>query len=81
MCANLGQVDEPVDLSQQMIVRHMPLKTEAVEQRLLHHPCRSPIIDRISRAQKKKESATGAPIKRSFFNAIDQNRTIEVRRW
>jgi hypothetical protein len=38
VCANLGQVDEPVDLSQQMIVGHMPLKAEAVEQRLLHHP-------------------------------------------
>jgi hypothetical protein len=36
--ANLGQVREPVDLAQQMIVGHMPLKAEAVEQRLLHHP-------------------------------------------
>ncbi len=35
---NLRQVDEPIDLAQQMIVRHMPLKTEAVEQRLLHYP-------------------------------------------
>ena len=35
---NLGQVDEPIDLAQQMIVRDMPLKAEAVEQRLLHHP-------------------------------------------
>jgi hypothetical protein len=38
VCANLGQVDEPVDLSQQMIVGHMPLKAKAVKQRLLHHP-------------------------------------------
>jgi hypothetical protein len=35
---NLGQVDEPIDLAQQMIVRDMPLKAEAVEKRLLHHP-------------------------------------------
>src|ERR1700733_7677141 len=34
MRPNLGQVD----LAQQMIVRDMPLKVEAVEQRLLHHP-------------------------------------------
>ena len=36
--SNVGQVEEPVDLAQQMIVRDMPLKAEAVEQRLLHHP-------------------------------------------
>jgi hypothetical protein len=35
---NLGQVDEPVDLSQQMIIGNAPLQTEAVKQRLLHHP-------------------------------------------
>ena len=38
MRPDLGQVDEPVDLAQQMIVGDMPLKAEAVEQRLLHHP-------------------------------------------
>src|ERR1700722_2571251 len=38
VCATLGQVDEPVDLAQDMIVGHMPLEAEAVEQRLLHHP-------------------------------------------
>ena len=38
MRSNLGQVEEPVDLAQQMIVRDMPLKAEAVEQRLLHLP-------------------------------------------
>ena len=48
---NLGQVDEPVDLTQQMIVGKAPLQTEAVKQRL---PLtrRSPIIDRISRTQQ-----------------------------
>jgi hypothetical protein len=35
---NLGQVDKTVDLAQQVIVRDAPLKAEAVEQRLLHHP-------------------------------------------
>src|SRR5580704_16314264 len=34
---NLGQVDEPVDLAQQMIVGDTPLKAEAVEARLLLH--------------------------------------------
>src|ERR1700722_19406185 len=38
MRPNLGQVDEPVDLAQQMVVGDMPLKTEAVKERLLHHP-------------------------------------------
>jgi hypothetical protein len=51
MRPNLGQVDEPVDLSQQMIIGNAPLQTEAVKQRL---PLtrRSPIIDRISRTQQ-----------------------------
>jgi hypothetical protein len=35
--SNLRKVDEPVDLAKQVIVGDMPLKTEAVEQRLLHH--------------------------------------------
>jgi hypothetical protein len=38
MRPNLGQVDEPIDLAKQVTVRDMPLKAEAVEQRLLHHP-------------------------------------------
>jgi hypothetical protein len=38
MRPNLGQVDETVDLAQQVIVRDPPLQTEAVKQRLLHHP-------------------------------------------
>src|SRR5580698_10346100 len=38
MRPNLGQVDETVDLAQQVVVRNAPLQTEAVEQRLLHHP-------------------------------------------
>jgi hypothetical protein len=64
MRPNLGQVDEPVDLSQQMIIGNAPLQTEAVKQRL---PLtrRSPIIDRISRTQQKRISAR-ASIKRSF---------------
>src|ERR1700722_15066207 len=37
MRSNLGQVDEPVDLAQQMTIGDVPLETEAVEQRLLHH--------------------------------------------
>ena len=37
MCPNLGQVDEPIDLAKQVTVRDMPLKAEAVKQRLLHH--------------------------------------------
>jgi hypothetical protein len=42
----------------------VPLETEAVEQRLLHHPP-SPIIAE-SLAPKRRESTTGASIKRGF---------------
>src|SRR5215472_1723613 len=38
MRPNLRQIDEAVDLAQEVIVRDMTLKAEAVEQRLLHHP-------------------------------------------
>src|ERR1700729_4252731 len=38
MRPNLGQVDEPIDLAQQMIVGDMPFEAEAAKQRLLHHP-------------------------------------------
>jgi hypothetical protein len=31
-------MDEAIDLAQEVIVRNMTLKAEAVEQRLLHHP-------------------------------------------
>src|SRR5580692_3329399 len=62
---NLGQVDEPVDLAQQMTVGDMPLKAKAVEQR----PCitrRSPIIGRNLLHPAGRESAPGAAIKQSF---------------
>src|ERR1700735_1604232 len=38
MRPNFRQIDEAVDLAQEVIVRDMTLKAEAVEQRLLHHP-------------------------------------------
>ena len=38
MRPNRRQIDEAVDLAQEVIVRDMTLKAEAVEQRLLHHP-------------------------------------------
>ena len=37
MCTDAGQVNKTIDRAQQMIHRHMLLKTEAVEERLLHH--------------------------------------------
>ena len=51
-----------------MIVRDMPLKVEAIEQRLLHHPPRA-IIDRISSTQQKRISARRLN-QAEFFNAI-----------
>jgi DNA-binding NtrC family response regulator len=38
MRPNLRQIDEAVDLAQEVVVRDMPLKAEAVQPRLLHHP-------------------------------------------
>jgi hypothetical protein len=52
-----------------MIVRDMPLKAKAVEERLLHHP-RSPIIGRISRSREKGISDQ-RPNQAEFFNTID----------
>jgi hypothetical protein len=66
--ANLGQVDAPVDLSRQMIVGNVPLKAEAVEQRLLITR-RSPIISRVSRAQGKGIT-NRHPNQAEFFNTI-----------
>jgi hypothetical protein len=37
MLADAGQIDEPVNRSQQMTCRYVPLQVEAVKQRLLHH--------------------------------------------
>ncbi len=59
------KVHKPVDLAQQVIVRDMALKAEAVEQRLLHHPPLAhhrPNLPLLSRT----ESAAGAAIKRVF---------------
>ena len=33
-----GQIDETVDLAKQVIFGDVPLKAEAIKQRLLHHP-------------------------------------------
>jgi hypothetical protein len=47
----------------------MPLKVEAIEQRPLHHPPRSPIIDRISSTQQERISARRLN-QAEFFSAI-----------
>src|SRR5580658_10096839 len=69
MRPNLGQVDETVDLAQQVIVRDTPLQTEAVKQRLLHHP---PFAHHRPNLLPpgRRESATGAPIKQSFSTQL-----------
>jgi hypothetical protein len=72
--SNLGQVEEPVDLAQQMIVRDMPLKAEAVEQRLLHHPPLAHHRPNLLRPGEEK-SAPGARIKQSFSTqSVDPSR-------
>ena len=37
MRPNVRKVDEPVNLAKQVTVGDVPLQTEAIEQRLLHH--------------------------------------------
>ena len=69
MCPNLGQVDEPIDLAKQMTVRDMPLKAEAVEQRLLHH---RPLAHHLqSPAARETESDQHDDFNSDFFNTID----------
>jgi hypothetical protein len=48
VCADAAQIHEPVDGPEQMVLRHMPLQRELVEQRALidptlaHHRCTLP---------------------------------------
>jgi hypothetical protein len=71
---NLGQVDEPIDLAQQMIVRDMPLKTEAVEQRLLHHP---PLAHHRPNLLHPADGISGRHTDQAeFFNAIRKFRSF-----
>ena len=55
----------------------MPLKAEAVEQRLLHHPAVRPSSASRSPAPQEKESAHRTEIKVEFFNAIDRLRPLD----
>src|ERR1700693_2479159 len=60
------EIDKTVDLAKQVIVGDMPLKAEAIEQRLLHH---SPLAHhrRISCTQEKGISAPHRD--KEFFNS------------
>jgi hypothetical protein len=67
--ADAGQIDEPVDRTQQMVRRHVPLQAEAVEQRLL---CYRPLSHHrpVSRTCGNIESAPGDYFNPAFFNTI-----------
>jgi hypothetical protein len=54
--ANLGQVDEPVDLAKQVTVGDVPLQAEAIKQRLL--PYTTIQLDRCP-ASSRQESLSG----------------------
>ena len=73
MRPNLGQVDETVDLAQQMIVRDMPLKAEAVEQRLLHHPPFAHHQPNLLHPAEENQRQNAAI--KQFFNAIRRNQS------
>ena len=64
-----GQIHEPVDRAKQVIGRDMPLDTELVEQRLLHH---RPLAHhrRILLRSKRTESGLQSASNADFFNTI-----------
>ena len=75
MFADAGQIDEPVDRTQQVIARHMILDAEAVEQRLLHH---RPLAHHrtVSAYLRITESGLQHDRKREFFNRIHPTQAV-----
>jgi hypothetical protein len=64
--ADAAKIDEPINRAQQMILRHMTLKAEAVEQRFLHH---RPLAHHLpSPAAGKTESDQRDDFNTEFFN-------------
>ena len=69
IAAEPGQIDEPVDGAQQVVLRDMILQRELVEQRRLRLLPRSPSSP-ILPTNAGIESARGTSIKHEFFNGI-----------
>jgi hypothetical protein len=59
-----GQIDETVDPAKEVIVADMPLKAEAVEQRLLDHPPLAHHRPNLLRFEGQKQA--GAPLVRVY---------------
>ena len=74
MLAQAGQIDEAIDPPQQVILRHVALQAEAVEQRLLHH---RPLTHHGSppALRRRIESEASHRRKAEFFNTIGAKRT------
>jgi hypothetical protein len=71
--ADASEVDEPINRPQQMILRNVILKAEAVEQRFLHH---RPLAHHLqSPAARKTESDQYDDFNTEFFNTIRQKRS------
>jgi len=69
MLADAGQIDEPVNRTEQMICRNMSLQVEAVEQRFLRH--RTLAHHRlVSTCSQRIQSEQLNYFKAEFFNAI-----------
>jgi hypothetical protein len=66
MLANAGQVDKAIDGPEEVIGRHMLLKTEAIEKLFLHQ-ARAPIIAKISRSIGRTESGLQPASNIDFF--------------
>src|SRR4029077_3648934 len=72
---NARQIDEPIDLAQHVIARHVPFQAEAIKQRLLHH---CPFAHHRPNLLSPGESELGrSPSLKEFFNTISCFRTLE----
>jgi hypothetical protein len=69
MLADAGQIDQAVDGPEKMVRWHVPLRAEAVEQLLLHHPSVRPALTQ-SPLTKKIESVLQNSFNPDFFNTI-----------
>jgi len=75
--ADRGQIDEPFNLTEQVIRRHMPFEAELVKQRFLRH---RPLAHHlpVSAFLADNESGRHNHCKRDFSNGIGRKRTVRI---
>jgi hypothetical protein len=70
---NARQIDEPINLSQHMTARDVPLQAEAIELRFLHHP---PLAHYRSNLPSPGEVNQHTAATSEFFNTIGGRQTF-----